>query len=101
MANYVLTAEVKTARVKIEQSGGRQAVLLEAGSSRSSKDLAEAADWTTVVLPLTTKPDQSSTTLRLQMGGPGSLTTGKAQFRKVRLQKVGYPATRLIRTAAQ
>ena len=101
LANYVLTAEVKTTRVKIEQSGGRQAVLLEAGASRSSKDLAEAADWTPVVLPFTTKPDQSSITLRLQMGGPGSLTTGKAQFRKVKLQKVGYPARRLIRTAAQ
>ena len=99
--NYVLTAEVKTTRVKIEQAGGKFSVLLEAGGSQTSKDLADAADWTTVALPFTTKPEQNSTTLRLQMGGPGSLCSGRAQFRKVQLQRVGYPATRLLRTAGK
>ncbi|WP_395738007.1 hypothetical protein [Prosthecobacter sp.] len=99
--NYILTAEVKTTRVKIEQAGGKFTVLLEANGSHTSKDLLEATDWTPVVLPFTTKPDQSTTTLRLQMGGPGSLCSGKVQFRQVKLQKVGYPATRLLRTAAR
>jgi len=100
-ANYVFTAEVKTTRVEIKQTGGRDSVLLEAGDSHSSKDLSGSAEWTSIVLPFTTKPDQTSVTVRLQMGGPGSLTTGKAQFRQVKLQKIGYPATRLIRTTAK
>ncbi len=90
-SNYVFTAEVKTAQVKIEQAGGKHSVLLAAGDSQSTRDLSGSVDWTPIVLPFTTKPDQSSATVRLQIGGPGSLASGRATFRNVKLQKVGYP----------
>lgn len=99
--NYLLTAEVKTARIEIVQNGGRHAVLLEAGDSHSTQDLTQAKEWTAIVLPFTTKPDQTTIALRLKIGGSASLATGKAQFRQVKLQKIGYPATRLIRAAAE
>ena len=99
--NYVFTAEVKSTQVKVEQVGGKDAVLLAAGDSHSTQDLSGSVDWTPIVLPFTTKPDQSSATVRLQIGGRGSLASGKALFRNVRLQRVGYPATRLIRTSQQ
>lgn len=66
-------------------------MLLAAGDSHSTKDLSGSADWTPIVLPFTTKPDQTSATVRLQFGGPSSLASGHAYFRKVTLQKVGYP----------
>jgi hypothetical protein len=91
-SNYVFTAEVKTAGVKIEEAGGKHSVLLAAGDSQSAKDFSGSVDWTPVVLPFTTKPNQASTTVRLQIGGPGSLTSGRASFRNVKLQKIGYPA---------
>ncbi len=96
-ANYIFTAEVKTTLVKIEQAGGKHAVRLLAGDSETSKDLSGSVDWTPLVLPFTLTDEKSTITLRLMMGGDGSRTSGKAQFRNVRLQRVGYPAKRLIR----
>lgn len=90
--NYVLTAEVKTTHIEIVQAGGKYSVLLEAGDSRSAKNFSGSMEWTPIVLPFTTKPEQISIAVRLQMGGRSSLASGKAQFRKVTLQKVGYPA---------
>lgn len=96
-ANYVFTAEIKTTRAEIAQQGGKEAVLIEAGDSRSAKNLAGSVEWTLLVLPFTTKPDQTTVKLRLRMGGPGSLAMGKAQFRNVTLRRMAYPAARLIR----
>ncbi len=101
LSNYVLTAEVKTTRIEIAQAGGKQSVVLGAGSSQSTADLSGSVEWRQVVVPFTTHTERKPVTLRLGIGGDGSLTQGKAQFRNVRLQKVGYPATRLIRTAAK
>lgn len=101
LSNYVLTAEVKTSRVEIMQAGGKQAVVLGAGSSQSTTDLSGSVEWRQVVVPFTTHTEKKPVTLRLGIGGDGSLTQGKAQFRNVRLQKIGYPATRLIRAAAR
>ncbi|MEI7730649.1 MAG: hypothetical protein WCO56_13830 [Verrucomicrobiota bacterium] len=92
-ANYVLTAEVKTVQVKIEQAGGKYSVLLAAGDLQSTRDLSGSVDWTPIVLPFTTKPDRSSTTVRLQLGGFSSIASGRACFRAVKLQKVAYPVT--------
>lgn len=97
--NYVFTAEVKTTRVEVTQQGGKLAVLLGAANCFTSVDLSGSAEWTPIVLPFTTRPGQTSATLRLQMGAAGSLTKGKAQFRNVMLRKVGYPTTRLLRAS--
>ncbi len=93
-SNYVFTAEVKTVRVKVEQTGGKYSALIAAGDSQSTKDLSGSVDWTRLVLPFTTKQDPSSVSLRLQIGGRGSLASGRACFRDVKLQKVGYPDAR-------
>lgn len=65
---------------------------MAAGDAQSSKDISRSVDWTPIVIPFTTKPEQSSVTVRMQMGGRASLTSGHASFRNVKLQKVGYPA---------
>ncbi len=90
-SNYVFSAEVKTTGIKIQQEGGKYSALISAEASRSTKDLSGSVDWTPIVLPFTTKGDQPATTLRLQVGGQSSLTTGRAVFRKLKLQKVDYP----------
>jgi hypothetical protein len=90
-SNYVFSAEVKTAGVKIEEAGGKYAVLMAAGNAQSSKDLSGSVDWTPIVIPFTTKPGQTSVTVRMQMGERASLTRGHASFRNVKLRKVGYP----------
>ncbi len=101
LSNYILTAEVKASRVEIVQAGGKRAVVLEAAGSSSSRDLSGSVDWTPVVVPFTTHTEKKPVTLRLGIGGDGSLAKGKAQFRNVRLQRLGYPATRLIRAASR
>lgn len=100
-SNYILTAEVKTNGVKIVEAGGKHSVLISAGDSSVTKDFSGSVGWTRIVLPITSKPDQAKVTLRLQMGGRGSLAQGMAQFRNVKLQRVGYPAAPPARAGAR
>lgn len=89
--NYVLTAEVKADGIQLEQPGGKYSVLISAGGSQSTRTFSGTSDWVSIVLPFTTRPDQSESVVRLQIGGGSSLTSGTASFRNVKLQKIDYP----------
>jgi hypothetical protein len=92
--NYVFSAEVQTENVKIAQAGGRFAVNLHVDGAGFSKTLTGTKKaWTQVVFPFTTRPKAESHRLRMNVGGTGSVTSGRAYFRNVQLRKIGYPAT--------
>jgi hypothetical protein len=90
--NYVLTADVRTEGVVIDQKLGQFAANIAAGDSISTKPLAGTVSWTTVVLPFTTGAKADSVRIRMAIGGFGSVAHGRAYFKNVQLRKVGYPA---------
>ena len=89
--NYVFSADVRTEGVRITEARGRYAVNLYAGDSTSTKDMAGTKTWTTIVLPFTTGPKPESRSVKMAVGGFGSVTAGRALFRNVQVRKVGYP----------
>ncbi len=100
-ANYLFSVEVRATQLEIVQQGGVQAIVIGAAESSLSREVVEKRDWTVMRVPFTAKPGTTTARLRLQMGGDGSLTRGSVQFRHIKLERIGYPATRLIRSAVR
>lgn len=90
--NYIFTAEVRTENVEITEAGGAFGANLYAGDSVSTLRLTASLPWTRVVLPFTTGPKEPECTIKLAVGGFGSIAQGRAVFRNIQVRAVGYPS---------